>query len=173
MEDKGIMGRWTQKEDGWFYSDDGFQRWKRRKDGSVDCESVPVGESMTKQEFKDDCDVNVILKRILKTGEMPKFMSSSGTYGDFSEMPSYREAMDIVNSARDLFMELPAEVRLRFENDPQALMDYLADPKNDEEALRLGLRVKVDIAKDPVVEGLNAVNETLKSTLAKKKVVEE
>lgn len=130
------------------YSQDGTQRWYRRLDGSIDVESVPVGATKTQQQFKDDTDVNIILDRLMKTGEMPKFQSKSGVFGDFTEIGDYQQAMDTVLAADEAFMDLPAPLRKRFDNDPQKLLDFLADPINIDESRKLGLRNE---AAPPVV----------------------
>jgi len=42
-------------------------------------------------------------------------------------------------------MALPSDVRKRFSNDPAELIDFLADKKNDEEAIKLGLKIKKNV----------------------------
>jgi hypothetical protein len=54
--------------------------------------------------------------------------------------------------ANDAFMTLPAELRYKFNNDPQNFISYLQDPKNDEEAIKYGFKVKrqtEDLANPP------------------------
>lgn len=107
----------------------------------------PVGEqlefempSLTEQHHKDDCDVNQILKRFLKTGILDSRNVKTPLYGDFSGAPSdYRQAVELLNEARARFMNLPAEVRERFGNDPGAVLDFLENPENRAEAEKLGL----------------------------------
>lgn len=100
--------------------------------------TASVGDSLTKQSFKDECDVNRIVARAQKTGFMPSG-ERQPLYGDFSNVPDYREAQDIVIRANASFAALPAEVRKRFDNDPAAYMDFLSDEKNRDEAIKLGL----------------------------------
>ncbi|QCQ84880.1 internal scaffolding protein [Blackfly microvirus SF02] len=150
-------------EDLWTYSEDRLQRWRKAPDGSPSptiVESVPQGESMTRQEFKDDCDVNVILERITKTGQMPTFQSKTGTYGDFTEVGDYQSAIDTVMKADKMFNEIPASLRLKFENDPQKLITYLDDPNNIEESINLGLRNPPN-QPDPILTELKTLNQTL------------
>lgn len=155
------MVNWELRKDGWYYSEDGTKRWKKREDGSVAAESVPVGITMTDQQFIKDCDVNEILARILKTGQMPANFGVTGVYGDFSEIGDYQESLHVIMEADKKFMSLPVHIRQKFENDPQKLMDYLADPANIKESVDLGLRQRTD-SPDPVLEHLAAINETLK-----------
>lgn len=105
--------------------------------------------SLAQQQFKDDVDINVLLERFQVTGVMPQGVVMP-SYGDFSAVMDFRSAQDALRRAKDSFMELPAKLRARFENDPQQLMDFLADEKNREEAERLGL-VPVKAASAPAV----------------------
>lgn len=72
--------------------------------------------SLTQQHFKDDCDVNLILERFMRTGEVP---SSSGipSFQDVSDFADYRDLQDAISDARDYFESLPARVRARYNND--------------------------------------------------------
>lgn len=161
------MVQWTlNKEDGWHYSQDGIRRWKKRDDGSVAEEMVPQGISLTDQQFIPDCDVNLILSRIAKTGQMPANFGATGVYGDFSEIQDYQESLHTIMRAKELFGDLPAQIRQKFQNDPQKLIDYLNDPANLKESVDLGLRVRTD-APDPVVEQLQALNENVKKSAKK------
>ncbi|WNK14720.1 MAG: internal scaffolding protein [Microvirus sp.] len=94
--------------------------------------------SLAQQQFKEDADLNVMLERFKITGQMPQGLKMP-SYGDFTHVGDYRSALDAVREARDQFMALPAKTRAYFENDPQKLIEFLADDKNRDEAQRLGL----------------------------------
>ena len=49
------------------------------------------GPGKTHQEFVDECDVNRIMARALKTGMIPT-RSDMSRYGDFSSVGDFREA---------------------------------------------------------------------------------
>lgn len=113
-------------------------------DPGVDCSVEP---SLTKQEFRDECDINVLMARYEKTGIPPDhFASGTPRYGDFTDVPDYHSAMNTVIQAQTLFEALPARVRERFGNDPAQMLDFLRDPENKAEAIELGL---VDRPADP------------------------
>jgi phage internal scaffolding protein len=59
--------------------------------------------------------------------------------GDFVDVPDFQTALNLVISAQDEFMKVPADVRARFNNDPGELMAFLEDDKNRDEAIKLGL----------------------------------
>lgn len=92
----------------------------------------------TKQSFKDECDVNVIIKRFLKTGILDFANKHEPRYGDTTGI-EYTQAMQTVAAAKSLFMEMPPHLRSRFENEPAKFLDFVQDEKNREEAERLGL----------------------------------
>jgi phage internal scaffolding protein len=94
--------------------------------------------SLTQQHQKEDADINTIVARFGLTGELP-FADKQPRYGDFTAVTDYHSAMNAVASAREDFMSLPAELRARFNNDPAALIDFLASEQNREEAIKLGL----------------------------------
>lgn len=99
------------------------------------------GKSLTQQHFKTECDINVIVKRFLKTGVLPE-MRSSGIYGDFSDAPSFQAAMDIVAVAQRQFDGLDAKTRQRFGNDPKQFLEFVADPANSDDMIKMGLATK-------------------------------
>lgn len=74
--------------------------------------------SLTQQHFKDDCDVNLILERFMRTGELPS-SSSSGvpSFQDVSDFGDFRDLQSAMSDARDYFESLPARVRARYNND--------------------------------------------------------
>ena len=90
------------------------------------------------QHHKDECDINVILERFGKTGQVP-VNTISGTYGDFSGVHDYHTAMNALIAAESEFAALPAQIRNKFANDPANLVQFLDDPQNRAEAEKLGL----------------------------------
>lgn len=97
--------------------------------------------SKTQQQFREETDINYIVKQFGLTGRLPNNVRVP-QYGDFEGVMDYQTAMNAVIAAREQFMELPAEVRARFANDPQMLLAFMADEKNYEEAVKLGLAHK-------------------------------
>lgn len=95
-------------------------------------------KSLAKQEFREEADINVIVKRFGLTGQLPPVVRTP-QYGDFTGITDYHTAVTAVREAEEGFMELPAQIRDRFHNDPQALLEFLADKDNHAEAQKLGL----------------------------------
>lgn len=94
-----------------------------------------VEPSRTKQSFKDECDINLLMKRY---GTVPA-PTRVPQFGDFSEIGTFFDARLAVLEAEQEFMTLPAKVRSRFDNDPGKLLAFLEDERNRAEAISLGL----------------------------------
>jgi phage internal scaffolding protein len=92
----------------------------------------------TLQSCKDDCDLNLIVDRMIKTGEQLP-MASIQDYGDFTGAEDYHTLMNKLIDAQDAFSMLDAPIRERFNNDPGRLIDFLNVETNREEAIKLGL----------------------------------
>ncbi|AXH71831.1 MAG: internal scaffolding protein [Microviridae sp.] len=95
-------------------------------------------QGRTKQSFKDECDINTIMRRYSVTGQLDHVNQRQAMYG---EVPDYdfAQAMQTVQHARDQFAALPSDLRDRFGNDPARLLAFLQDPANRQEAVTLGL----------------------------------
>lgn len=117
------------------------------------------GKSRTKQSFKDEVNVNNVIKKYRITGQMPMTMGEP-MYGDFSDVKSYQESINIVMKADEQFKRLPSDIRKKFENDPAKFLEFVGNPDNHEEM------VKMKLAKH------KAVGDSKESPEAAKKVPE-
>lgn len=100
--------------------------------------TVNTEESMTQQSDKDDCDINIIMKKFGGSGQLPQ-VQAQALYGDFTNVTDYRTMVETINAANEAFMQIPAETRARFMNDPQRFIDFTRDPNNLDELRKLGL----------------------------------
>jgi len=101
--------------------------------------------SRTKQSFKDDSDINNITQRYERTGALPDLIQANPRYGDFSDVPTFQEALEVVNLAEAQFSALDAHIRFRFGNDPAQFLAFATNNANLDEMVKLGLAK----AKDP------------------------
>lgn len=95
--------------------------------------------SRTQQCFKDDCNINNILKRWRKTGVLEHVRDDPGYFSDVTAYTDYRDALHVVMEAEQRFNDLPADLRKRFGNDPAAFVDFVSNPENFKEMQDLGL----------------------------------
>ena len=114
--------------------------------------------SLAQQHMKDECDINVLVERFGVTGSMP-VAPIEPSYGDFSGVGDYHTALNKIKAADEAFMALPAKIRAKFDHDPNALLNYLQNEENRDEAIQIGL-----IDGKPVVEPVVSALETLKES---------
>jgi phage internal scaffolding protein len=93
---------------------------------------------LTKQSFKDECDINRIMDKYQKTGAVSHFNRHSPRYGDHSGM-DFHEAMNVITETQRMFGDLPSTVRNKFANDPGLFLDFIQNPENADEMAALGL----------------------------------
>ena len=96
-------------------------------------------ESLTNQSFQEECDINNIMAKHRESGIVTHVAAHEGVYADFGEIGDYQESLNRVLACRDLFSELPAELRSQFSNDPGLFMDFVLDPENADGMRELGL----------------------------------
>ncbi len=104
-----------------------------------------VGEtSKTKQSFKDDCDINKIVKRHAQTGLWDHVGKREPHYGDFSKAQDLKEMTDQVMAAQAEFDALPSAVRGLCRNNPEILLRALASPEETAALFDAGLPMAED-----------------------------
>jgi phage internal scaffolding protein len=110
--------------------------------------------TLTQQHFKDETDINNILRQFNITGLLPE-SPLSPRYGDFTGISDYQSALNAVIAAESEFDALPAQIRARFDNNPEELINFLQNAENKDEAIALGLinnpeaSVQQNIAESP------------------------
>lgn len=92
----------------------------------------------TKQSFKKECDINNIVAFYKKKGVIAHLNPAKPRYG-FAPSVDYVDALQLVIDAEQSFNDLPSEVRKRFDNDPAAFLEFVENPENDAELVKLGL----------------------------------
>lgn len=142
-----------------------FDRYKQSR-GRVGFSKL----SRTKQSDLESCDINNILRRYVKTGELAG-IKSNPIFGDFSSSVDFKESMELVIFAQEQFAALPARVRDRFNNSPAEFLAFCDDPKNVDEMVAMGLATKrVDNAVPAPKSGGDSVSPgSVKSEDSKEK----
>jgi len=100
----------------------------------------PEGESLTKQSFAKECDINTILAKYAKTGLIDHVKTYQGYYGHLPNSVDFQANLNAVIAAQTAFDTLPAKIREKFVNDPAKFLAFVDDPDNAEEMVTLGLR---------------------------------
>lgn len=105
-------------------------------------------ESLTRQSFAEEADINTIVNRFLKTGELPQDIAAP-TYATFEGVYDFHTAMNAIAQANEAFDAMPAHVRSRFKNDPQQFVEFCSQEENRAEAEKLGLVVPQPAQETP------------------------
>lgn len=92
----------------------------------------------TRQSEAGATDINQIMKKYEKTGMLP-LSTRQAFFADVTGLVDYRTAIDRVRAAESAFMQLPADLRSRFDNDAATFLDWAALPDNAAELAELGL----------------------------------
>jgi len=142
-----------------------------RPNGTLRVATVNEEPTMAQQQFKDECDINNIMKKYSTTGQFTHLTSKTGIYADFSQITDYQDMLHTVQYAQDAFASLPADVRLRFSNDPGKLLEFIQDSKNYDEGVKLGLvnpKIQPPPSQSNEQTQTNDINEGTKPKTSKK-----
>ncbi|WNK13505.1 MAG: internal scaffolding protein [Microvirus sp.] len=104
-----------------------------------------TGQGRTKQEFKDECDINVLMAKYLKNGLMDHVNQKLPMFEDVTGL-DFQGAQNLIAEAQSMFEGIPSKIRNRFDNDPGKLLDWVHNPANAKEAASLGF---LDLEKCP------------------------
>ena len=100
--------------------------------------------SRVKQSHVAECDINNILKQYSATGQLKHINAKAqmGAYRDLPDDLDFQTSLNIVRAGEVAFASLPAKTRDRFGNDPAEFLLFMADPANQDEAIKLGLATR-------------------------------
>ena len=114
----------------------------RNKDGSP--------QYLTEQSHRSACDVNLIISKYDKGGLITHINRFEAKFGNFTGV-DFKTMQDTISGIHSQFALLPSEIRKRFDNSPEALLTFMQNPENREEAIKLGL---IDKSSLPESDGL-------------------
>lgn len=106
-------------------------------------------ESLAIQSAEEESNINTIVRRFGLTGQLPDNVNMPVS-GDFSGVVDFHSAMNLIRKAQEEFLNVPADIRARFNNDPQRFMDFLEDTSNRDEAMRMGLLKPAPVSPEPL-----------------------
>lgn len=137
-----------------------------RKKVSIDYSSTP---SRTKSEFKDECDINNVVARALRTGTLP-VVDREALYADFTQVSDYATASNVLAQATQAFEQLPSSIKEQFENDVTKLLNFVDDPANEAEAIKLGLLPEqiIESTQTETIASQEAISESNQNEVSNK-----
>lgn len=125
--------------------------------------TFPEHSRWTKQSYKEECDINTIMGRYMRTGELPMMNVQYPQYLDCTGQ-DFQAHMQFIAGAQSMFNDLPSDIRNRFKNDPGAFLDFCSDSNNRVELAQMGL-LSIDATRD-VLRGQAEKNNRSKSDSA-------
>lgn len=115
--------------------------WKTPYNHDVDAEAARTATefhdpSKTQQHFRDETDINIIVSRVMKTGQLPDIKPLQ--YADLTTQEDYHTMLTRVAEANGMFYKLDPELRAEYNNDPGAWLQDVNEKiaKGDLEPLR-------------------------------------
>ena len=99
--------------------------------GTTAPEDMDYSDGRTKQSFKDETDVNLIIQKHTRMGTLSHLEQWGGQYGDLSDF-DFQEAQNQIAKATSMFEELPAAVRKKFANSPEKFLEFVNHPDNSD-----------------------------------------
>lgn len=110
-------------------------------------------DSKVQPQFAFDCDINNIVSGMAQPiGVRP--VDTTEKLRVFSP-DLFEKSMLQSAEAKNLFMQLPSDVRKRFDNKPAKLLEFISNPDNLEEGIKLGLFTRHDVsASDKIVNAI-------------------
>lgn len=107
-----------------------------KRPGKMDADGFPI--YYVEQSQRDQCDINKIIRKYDKTGLITHVRNVEARYGDVTGL-EFKTAMDRVIEMQQLFDQMPSHIRKRFSNDPALYLEFMENPENRDEAIKLGL----------------------------------
>lgn len=123
------------------------KNWERTSVGMPMTEGLT---SMTKQSFKNQCDVNFIVEQFDRTGALTHFARGRPEYADVSESADLQTSIEAVKLAGENFAGLPSAVRAAAQNDPVLFLEMSSNQLGMDALVEAGLWGEKP--KEPAVE---------------------
>lgn len=107
--------------------------------------------SLTKQEFKDEADINKIMERFLQTGQVNNLVLPEH-FQDITGKLTYEQISQRLADANQTFYKLDASIRDEFGNSPAKWADQVMKrlAKGDQEGLaEIGVEATISKLQEP------------------------
>lgn len=116
---------------------------ERLEDGTLVVKHFFDDDSLTKQEFLQESDVNFVVDRYRRNG-IPLVEVPGAQYRDVSQCDSLLDAYHQIEDAKHSFAKLDARVRAQFNNDVFNFIEFLDNPENHDKLEAMNIKVAED-----------------------------
>jgi phage internal scaffolding protein len=103
------------------------------------CWFETTGDSMTQQHFAEESEINNILRSHDRNGVIEHIHRGNAIYGDFSNITDFSDALHQIKEAQQEFLNIPSEIREKFQNDAGQFFKFASNPDNLQELRDMGL----------------------------------
>ena len=103
------------------------------------CFFETTGESLTQQHFKEETEINNILRAHDRNGVIEHIHRGNAIYGDFSEITDFSDAIEQIKEAQAEFLTIPSGIREKFKNDAGEFFKFASNPDNHKQMVEMGL----------------------------------
>jgi phage internal scaffolding protein len=98
-----------------------------------------TGESLTQEQFAEESNINNIIRSYDRNGVIEHINRGNAIYGDFSNVTDFSDALDQIREAQNEFLNIPSEIREKFQNDAGQFFKFASNPENIQELRDMGL----------------------------------
>lgn len=109
-----------------------------RANGTKRVATVNTEPAKTDPSYLKETDVNHIIQKFTKTGQITHITRKKGSFADVSNATDLLTALQTIQHSKNMWSQLPEKIQDRF-GTPQKLLKFLNNPDNMEEAAKLGL----------------------------------
>lgn len=99
----------------------------------------PKGEGRTEQAHAGEADINTIMRRAQR-GEMSDYINKHAPHYGVATPLQFFDAQVIIATGNSMFEDLPSGLRSRFNHNPTEFLEFVQDPKNSDELIKLKLK---------------------------------
>lgn len=109
-----------------------------KKGKCTKCITYTGTESKVDESQADLTNIHKLLEPAIQRGLLRHSVKYTDEYDDIPAI-TYQDALQTVATANEMFADLPAKIRKRFNNNPVEFLQFTANPENKDEMQRLGM----------------------------------
>lgn len=111
--------------------------------------------SLVKPQFASECDISNIISKFMRTGQLPTMTDRPVIQSTEGLPDNFQDLIDSMTRVRQQFDQLPLEERNKFNNNPEAWLEAVANGKQLEDPTQgkpSGVRSSEEVKTPEVVE---------------------
>lgn len=111
-----------------------------------------TGPSLTQKQFGKQANINTIMRNYQNTGIYGYVTRMSPNYQPEGSTVDRHQLQNTIAAAKSNWEKIPTDVRAKFNNNLQNALNFIENPENREESIKLGLIPKTyTLKKEPEI----------------------